>query len=99
MTPNLIIWLLLALTAVSQMAVVAMAGENARVMAELRVRQRMSVRPGLTALVLLMGLAILALWIMYSIAVHDWRFAAITGVGVIAQYIIKFAAPRKDANS
>lgn len=99
MSPNLIVWLLLGLSVLGQVIGAAIAGQNDRLIAEVRVAHRARASTPAVVLLALVGLANVTFWTLYAIAVHDWRFAAISAIPVVTSWIVKLATSAKNSGT
>lgn len=94
MSADTILWTLLGLTVLTQIISAAFSGANAEVVAEMRAASRLKVGVGQMLSLFLIAVASLTLWVWYSVLVHDWRFAAIEGLGIVAGWITRGAVKR-----
>lgn len=91
----MIIWAILILNTLAAAIGVAFAGANDQLMRELRVENRARMGRGQAVVLSLAALAVVVLWTVYAFQVHDWRFAAITGVPFVLGWIGRSAAKAK----
>lgn len=93
----MMIWTILAITALSNVIAVALASAHERVTQATRAalkRERMG--GGLISLGLLLSLFNIALatcWTLYAFEVEDWRFAAITWIPIVLGWIVRWTRP------
>ena len=96
MSANTLLWCLLGLSVFVNLVGAMTVGRNEQITRDVRVAERAAFSWWLIGLSIIARLAMLALWIWFSIAVRDWRFAVISGLGTVISFTAQLTVGRDD---